>query len=451
MAQRKTLTVAQVELLRWIDDGCPDGVYEGVHHRISVAALQRRGLVEVTGRGPSWSAAITGDGRAYLDKVDGPTPPVPRQANKPVTAQLIDDVIAAGGVLRVDHGYGSGVDWQQRVKQAIRHNKVPDGKRLEYSSNWRDDFAEIRLVDAPEGTTPVLLPVPVPGHVARYHPIVQAVRKDKDRLEVSNAALPRASQLLHALVTEAERRHFTVTIPAGHRNPHNHKIEWSAGTDGHLVFTTGGSDQALRIHEEGLRVETVYKRPPFDPANPWDLPRAGTYRRVRDDSAATGRLILELVPAYRSDRIAQWADRKRWSLDDKLPDVLAEITVRAAEAAHERLEAERRAAARRIAWEAAMDEARERHYQARCAEILDEQIKAWEHAERIRRYCDHLQAQGDADPAAQEWIRWARSHADQVDPSTGALTLPERPEKVPANELRPYLDGWSPYGPEASL
>lgn len=448
MAQRKTLTVDQVELLRWVDDGCPEGVYDGVYHRISVAALRNRGLVQVQGRGASWSATITKEGREYLARVDGPAPPVPRQANKSVTEQLIDDVIAAGGVLRVERSYGRS-DPQQRVRQAIRHNKVPAGKRLEYSSNWRDDFAEVRLVDAPEGTTPVLVPVPVPEQVARYHPIVQAVRKDKDRLEVSNAALPRASRLLHALVVEAERRQMTVTIPAGHRDRQNNRLEWAAGTDGHLVFTTDASDQAIRVHEEGLRTDIVYKRPPYDPADPWDLPRKGGYRRVRDDSNATGRLALELVPPHRSDRVAQWADRKRWTLEDKLPEVLAEIVVRAAEAEHERREAERRAAARQVAWEAAMAEAHERYYQARCAEILDQQVEAWEHAERIRRYCDHLERHHNDGVSSDEWVAWARRHADRLDPAGQVSEMPDRPEKVALEELRPFLAGWSPYGPEA--
>jgi len=97
MAQRKTLTEEQITLLRWIGDGCPDGVMEGYSHRISAPALRTRGLVGISGRGPTWKAEITQTGRAYLKQADGPNPPVPRQANVSVTQQLVDDVIAAGG------------------------------------------------------------------------------------------------------------------------------------------------------------------------------------------------------------------------------------------------------------------------------------------------------------------------------------------------------------------
>ena len=451
MAQRKTLTEAQSALLRWIDDGCPDGVYEGFFHRISAAALERRGLLAVTGKGPAWSAELTEAGEEYLAKVDGPAPPVPRQANRPVTEQMIDDIVSAGGSMRVPKmRYGKGVDWDQRVRQAIRHNKVPAGKRLEYESNWEEDTAVVRLVNAPEGTDLVLSPVPVPEHVARYHRIVQDVRNDKSRLEVSNTALPRASRILHALVTEAERRGYECSIPKGHRSRNNNAIVWSAGTDGHLVVTVAGHSEALRIHEEGLRVNTVYKRPAWDSADPLDYRHSGTYRQVRDDSDATGRLTISLVPEqYRSVRIATWSDRKRWTLDSKLPDLLAEIAVRAAEAAHERQEAERRAAARQVAWEAAMVEAKQRHHDARRATALDDQMTRWREANEIRAYCAAMAAEHPDNAGTTELIEWALARADRLDPLSAPPASPPRLAKIPLEELRPHLQGLSPHGPDA--
>jgi hypothetical protein len=102
MAQRTTLNDVQVEVLRWISEGCRDGVVaDGVSARISAAALRNRGLVRTSGHGPSWKAKITAAGTEYLQQVDGPHPPLPRQPNVSVTQQLIDDVVAAGGALRV--------------------------------------------------------------------------------------------------------------------------------------------------------------------------------------------------------------------------------------------------------------------------------------------------------------------------------------------------------------
>jgi hypothetical protein len=117
MAQRKTLAERQVAVLRWIADGCPRDVMEGDSHRISAAALRNRGLVTVSGHGASWVAEITQTGREYLEQVDGPEPPMPRQANVSVTQQLVDDVIAAGGSLRAPRR-----NWYQRCGVARSQN-----------------------------------------------------------------------------------------------------------------------------------------------------------------------------------------------------------------------------------------------------------------------------------------------------------------------------------------
>ena len=81
MAQRKTLTQRQIDVLRWIGDGCPEGVMlePGFPERITAGALRNRGLVTTKGRGPTWSAAITTSGKEYLARVDGPNPPIPRE------------------------------------------------------------------------------------------------------------------------------------------------------------------------------------------------------------------------------------------------------------------------------------------------------------------------------------------------------------------------------------
>lgn len=124
-------------------------------HRISASALQRRGLVTKSGRGPTWSASVIPAGREYLETVDGEEPPVARQANKSVTQQLVDDVIAAGGALRMERRrwYGEGgVDWVSRALLAERYGKVPAGRRLEVVVVSDEEF-EIRLLeDAPLST-----------------------------------------------------------------------------------------------------------------------------------------------------------------------------------------------------------------------------------------------------------------------------------------------------------
>src|SRR4051794_24835095 len=117
MAHRKTLNQKQLDVLQWIADGCPDGVMEGLHHRISAASLRTRGLISTRGSGPSWSAEITEAGREYLSRAAEPDATPPRQPNVSVVEQLVNDVIAAGGSLRVPrkHWYErDGVDYEHR-------------------------------------------------------------------------------------------------------------------------------------------------------------------------------------------------------------------------------------------------------------------------------------------------------------------------------------------------
>ena len=133
MAQRNTLNEVQIAVLRWISEGCPDNGVDGVSARISAGALRNRGLVRTTGRGPTWRASITADGKDYLQQVDGPNPPAPRQPNVSATRQLVDDVIAAGGSLRVPRKHWNergGVDYVRRARLAKTYGKVPRGSRL---------------------------------------------------------------------------------------------------------------------------------------------------------------------------------------------------------------------------------------------------------------------------------------------------------------------------------
>jgi hypothetical protein len=76
---------------------------------------------------------ITEAGREYLDRVDGPEPPAPRQANVSVTQQLVDDVIAGSG-LAARSAEELVRARRRRLREARapgeRHGKVPPGKRL---------------------------------------------------------------------------------------------------------------------------------------------------------------------------------------------------------------------------------------------------------------------------------------------------------------------------------
>lgn len=56
----------QVEVLKWIGDGCPPREWPDFTHKTSALALQNRGLASVSKKGGVWSAQITDAGERLL-------------------------------------------------------------------------------------------------------------------------------------------------------------------------------------------------------------------------------------------------------------------------------------------------------------------------------------------------------------------------------------------------
>jgi hypothetical protein len=197
VAHRGTLTEQQLSILRWISNGCPTGVMKGYSHRVSAAALRSRGLVSTSGRGRTWTARVTANGSAYLERVESADPPIARQANLSVTEQLVADVVSAGGSLRLPAkrwNDPTAIDYAQRARLAQRHRKVPVGKRL--TARHVGDEIEIVLVDAPElAEIAPLVAIDVPDRVGRYHEVAREYRDAKERHEVSRALLGRATRI----------------------------------------------------------------------------------------------------------------------------------------------------------------------------------------------------------------------------------------------------------------
>jgi len=49
--------------------------------------------------------------------------------------------------------------------------------------------------------------------------------------------------------------------------------------------------------------------------------------------------------------------------------------------------------------------------------------------------------------AAEQWLAWVSEYKQRTDPFRQPIRMP--PERKPTKEeLKPFLDGWNPYGPE---
>jgi hypothetical protein len=458
MAQRATLNEVLVAVLRWIHEGCPDNGVDGVSSRISAGALRNCGLVRTSGRGPRWKAAITAAGKEYLQQVDGPNPPLPRQPNVSVTQQLVDDVIEAGGSLRVPRrrwNETEGIDYERRARLAETYGKVPRGSRLIVKTASAEELL-IELVTDPriaavgdEEPSPALTPVPVPIRLAKYHPVAREFRDRTNLHEISRKALPRALRIVHALAVEAEHRGYGIAC-VGVREDTYGRTEWKPAQDGQLVFTINRHELKMRIWEKGAGQRGLYEHQ----MRRWKNDRDQPFRLMQFvdkpkpyDSGATGELNVEaLGSAY--GRQKAWGDRNRWKLEDRLPNLLREVELQAVEAEERQLAREREQAEQQRQWEAAMQHAKRRLVEDHRREVLRNRVRAWEEAEAIRVYCASVEARHGmdaitADLDAFEWLALAREHAD------GAQQLPRMPAdpEITHDGLRPYLGGWSPYGP----
>jgi hypothetical protein len=281
------------------------------------------------------------------------------------------------------------------------------------------------------------LPVPVPQRVTRLHPVAQRFRDDTDKHEVSRAQLPRAVRIVHALATEAERRGFSVDnvdkSTKGYRGD-----RWTGGNDGHLRVRIRGHSYTLRVMEE-----KVSARGTFEHAPSYLRPQG----RSRYDSDAAGRLQITSESYGRGGRAATWADRRSWTLEDKLPELLQELEVRAAEDDYAEAERQRAAEERQRKWEMAMQAAKQRFLERHRAQVLQAQIAAWQTASIAREYLTLLEERHGHRDESVEWIAWIRRYIDeQLDPLAGPPTMPAEPEIKP-DDLTPFLDGLSPYGP----
>jgi hypothetical protein len=251
---------------------------------------------------------------------------------------------------------------------------------------------------------------------------------------------------LQGLVVEAERRGHSVEVPADEVGATRaHDLRWSGQHHGHLVITVDDCSTAVRVSEEGLQGRAYWPRndewSPFDPGD-------GNRRRpgLREyEAGATGCLRFSIVPPYASHgRQVNWADRKSWTVQDKLPELLRELEVRAAEERYRREQAALEAAVRERARQAAIEVALERYVEQLRAEALSDQVTKWRLVSDIRAYCDAAEAAFGGDAAAADWITWAGAYADHLDPLREPPRPPDLPDKVRGDELRPFLRGYEP-------
>jgi hypothetical protein len=337
---------------------------------------------------------------------------------------------------------------------AESYGKVPGGKRLVVKRAPTDELV-LELIADESGTaersedSTGLLTVPVPPRLGKYHRVAREFRDRASLHEVSRKALPRVLRIVHALAVEGERRGYEVRcVPV--REDSYGRTEWKPARDGQLVFTVNGHQVKVRIWEKGAGQRGPYE----EQMKRWKQDREQPVRLMQFvdrprpyDSPATGELNVEAVSGS-FGRQSSWGDRNRWTLEDRLPNLLRELGLQAIEAEERRLAREREQAERQRQWEAAVESAKRRFVADHRLGVLRERVRAWEEAEAIRAYCTAVETRHGGDAIASDldagaWLALAREHADR------AQQLPRMPAdpEITQDALKPYLGGWSLYGP----
>jgi uncharacterized protein YeaO (DUF488 family) len=359
--------------------------------------------------------------------------------------QLIVDLLTNGGELRVSRP--DITKYEARVSAAIRYGKVPEGKQLVTKGHrWSTEYV-IRLQDAPEWLRASLDPISVPSVLRRPHPVVAALQQGKRLSGIDRPLAHRALLLVQALATEAQRRGYVVKESEHKTDAYGYERR---ETKDHFAVT-------VRRHSVGVQLRQEVDRVRHDPTAVEQAKAASDswFRIPKYDVTPSKRLSIHLSGGY-EHRQSKWTDSATKSLEELLPQILQEIELRADAAEAARLAAIAEAEERRRQWERAMGDATRDYAEACRAKHLLQQAHDWRRARRVRDYLEAMQSVVDTieDPddaiAAKEWHQWAEEWAASSDPLARRLAMPVISEPKP-DDLKPFLQGWSPYGAEGGL
>lgn len=447
----RTVNERQKHVLEWIGQGCPAGVMPDDTYKATAVALQSRRLITVTKRPGKWSAVLTEAGEHFVQHGeypaghwDDPTEPVNeyrRKHARPVTAlapvdQLVADLLANGGRLTIPYGQCDDVD--NLVTSARRFLKLPPRTTVRWERNayWEDRV--LLLVPLPDWTSTE--PRPVPLNVKKLHPAVAALKADPQRLNMARATRTRAIGLLNAIAVEATRRGYSIATDVTDRARHH----------GHLNVVIHG--QAFTI-----TVEELNDRAPHTPTakelRDKELrdKELRYWKRIPDyDYTPSGRLQMEVTPgqAVQQDK---FSDGKRSTLGDRLPRLLFELELRAANAEEEHLTQERTQAEHLKNWQEAYDQALIGARDDHRLEVLERQVKDWRWHTRTSEYLAALNTHittltGSERDAARAWADRAADLLGRHTPFHAGLAIPDDP-KFTEQRLKPHMRGFPPRAP----
>lgn len=450
MALDNPLNQRQLDVLNWINDGCPDGRWTDYTFKTTAQSLASRRLVTVSKRGGTWKAAILPAGAHYLatgaypashwtrprrtasERVQQvktwaapsqPVTPVPRLPKKAIgassedggltpTRQLVQDIVAAGGVLEVDtsddnrsftslvgiiNRRGMAPDGQEVILTRARHNRVI--MRLSAVSDWKTDQPSKTLAAE---------------RIGRWHPMIAALRKEGWLDSIGRDLRPKALRLLHAIAREAEARGYKVRV--SERNRHGY-LEDRTRLTGDLIIVMPEIECSVKIAQPTDRV-------PHTPTAD-ELERQRKYNNwppPQHDYVPANRLNMTIDTNSRYASKITWKETKTLKLEQRLPDVFITFERWAVVHAEETEAARLAEIAKRKRQEQEDELARDAYVQDALGQRLLVDMQAWKTAAKLREYlgalAERVERIGDPEErtAAEEWLDWCRKYALEQDP-----------------------------------
>lgn len=469
-------TEGQLEVLQWIADGSPEGVFTDPKFKVSADALDRRNLVRVKRRKSPWIAEITDEGKQLLANA-GTTAitPVGSSASSPSALQPSSEVPgASAGPSRpasisertptapaksatqkmmdrlsveriIEFPNAETGRYKQLVTVARRKKLFPEDMELVVSTSWSKPCS-VELKRRPEWQLKALDPVDVPERLRAPHKAVATLMQQRtDRLGMDKARWNWALRVVQGLAAEAEGRGYVV-VPAPAPKPDRYGyLSREQRLTGHLAVRIGEDDVQLFLGQ------AREQRP--------HLPSAADLRRKEKgyvvsttESFKTDFISIRLTGLEPPYWQSEWVETESARADSLLPRIIQEIELRAARAVDQRVTKQRLEDEKRRQWEAIRQRAIQRLNEDHRAKVLLDQAGRFQQVQLLNEYIAavkrHVESMNPLDAAAaSDWLHWAESHAAAINPLLGALRMPEDP-KPDADAIKPYMDGWSPYGPE---
>jgi hypothetical protein len=256
-------------------------------------------------------------------------------------------------------------------------------------------------------------PVPVPEVLSSPHRLTLQLQKSFSRripdsygrvlssgddivVKVEPASIPRALLFVDAFVKAAEERGYAFTPRVS---------DYESG----MSILIEGTKVQFSIFEKSHRVmptrsKVRYRSPSV---------------QSRIEFRPTGRFCFRIREALSACREPTFSDRPEHPFESQLSTILHGLSIAAFEL---RERAEKRETERRVEEELARQ-----HRLARArSRKLNDHLEDWTRAEALRRLIAHLERKVEsevpADPSyAREWLDWARTEADNLDPTSESL------------------------------